>query len=309
MHRTAAVISCSLFWLAVPAMAGDLQYVIVQPGYPGSTSEAQSFGTDLSTALGKGGAPADLKGAYHNDAKAALKAIADEKPQFGIVSLGFYLAHRDDLKLKAILESRPPQPFFLAAKKGSAPAIRDLEGQVVEGTPFQEKEFVERILFGPGAGGGPVKPEEAASPGTRTPAGDASRPLAESSKWKVEPTEGFTKGIRNVARGKARAVLLTELERKSMAELSSGKDVEVFYRTEAYPLALVVSMGGENEMARKSASALESLGKTSEGKEMLKTMGIDGFAAIDAARLKGIEDRYAQAAGGPAARGEKTAGR
>jgi hypothetical protein len=314
MHRAVPAATCSfLMMMACPAMAGAPHYVIVQPGYPGSTTEAESFVSDLSAALVKGGAPAGLQGAYHNDAKAALKAIAEEKPEFGVVSLGFYLAHRDDLRLKPVLESRPPQAFFLAAKKGSPPALKDLEGQVVAGTPFQEKEFVERVLFGPGAGGATVKPGEAGSPAVKVPAGNSAhpeaRPAAEVGKWKVASTEGWSKGVRDVGRGKARAVLLNDRERLSMSEIDAGKNLEVFYQTESVPLALMVSLGGENDTARKSALALESLGRSPEGKEMLKSMGIDGFAPFDAGRLKAIEERYAKGSRGPAASGEKTAGR
>src|SRR5690349_21925371 len=39
-----------------------------------------------------------LEGAYYNDEKEALQVIGQEKPIVGSVSLGFYLAHRQDRK-------------------------------------------------------------------------------------------------------------------------------------------------------------------------------------------------------------------
>src|SRR6185503_19093175 len=187
------------------AAAGN--FIIVQPGYPGSTNEAEQFVSDLMSAIGKGGGPGDLKAEYHNDAQEALKAINEKRPQMGIVSLGFYLAHKEDLQLEPILASRPLERFYLASKKGSAVQPGDLAGKAVSGTPFQEPEFVARILFGPGAGGGPVA-------GGGGGGGEGKGGAADVSQWKVEATRSSTKSIRDASRGKVAAVLLTEREKR-----------------------------------------------------------------------------------------------
>jgi hypothetical protein len=288
---------------AWPASAGMLgqersadKFVIIQPGYPGSTSEAETFVSDLAKAVEKAGGPKGLEGAYHNDEKAALKAIESEKPSFGIVSLGFFLAHRKDLDLDPLLASRPLERFFLAAKKGTPTSIADLDGEKVEGTPFAEKAFVARILFGQGAGGGPGSgdgggsgpPVEKGSP----PGAASGKPVAAIEMWKFQATEGFTKGVRDVARGRARAVLLTERERRAMAETAAGKELEIFYRTEPLPTALVVSFGKASPAVGDAARGMGKLKDAPGGEEIIRTMGIEGFEPVDGKVIEGLSARY-----------------
>src|SRR5262245_61086261 len=212
----------------VLALSGGLSaaqhFIIVQPGYPGSTTEAEAFVTDLLAAIGKGGGPGDLQGEYHNDAEEALKAIREKKPQLGIVSLGFYLAHKEDLRLEPLLASRPHERFYLAGKQGAVVPLKDLAGKTVAGTPFQEPEFVSRILFGP-----------------------------EVSKWKVEATRSSTKAIRDASRGKVAAVLLTEREKRALGNLTAGQELEVYHQTDELPTAILVSLGKKEPSSEAAA--------------------------------------------------------
>jgi hypothetical protein len=294
--------------VSVPLAAAETvsadRYVIVQPGYPGSTAEAESFVTDLAAAIAKGGGPQGLKGAYYNETKEALEAIRAKKPFFGIVSLGFYLQHRQDLALAPILESLPPDRFYLAAKKGAPVNLNGLAGQVVEGTAFSEKEFVERLLFGPGAGGGPVS-TGAAEKGADAPV--PGKPVADVAAWKAQSTSGFSKGVRDVSKGKAAAVLLTERELRAMKETTAGKELDAFYRTEALPTAIVVSFGPPTENGRKAVEALKGIKDNPDGKELVKLMGIDGFGPVDPKAMEKFEKRFEAA--GPAGGPEKSVGK
>jgi len=301
------LLTVPVFFQASPSRPGEPSFVIVQPGYPGSTSLAKNFMAELAGALTRQGGPAGLQGSYYNETEAALKAIQQKKPSFGIVSLGFFLAHRKSLQLEAILES-PLERFYLAAKKGEPVSLKDLAGQDVEGTPFHEMEFVSRILFGPGAGGGPVSPgssdnrqaggqgEEkgSAAGGKENPpsGGLPFKPVADVKSWKATASAGFSRGIRNVSRGKARAVLLNARERKTMTNLTAGKSLQVFYQTERLPTALVVSLGKKGESAREGARALQGMKDSPEGRKLLVYMGIDGFVPVDLKLLERLMLRY-----------------
>jgi hypothetical protein len=307
----ASLLAASLV-LAPALRSAEERFVIVQPGYPGTTEEATTFVADLSKAIAAGGGPKDLGGVYYNSAPEALKAIAGRPPSFGIVSLGFYLEHRKDLRLQPILSSKPLERFYLVTKKGQPVAPKDLAGQVVEGTAFLEKDFVARVLFGPGAGGEPTgsdgkagkdasakeaksdrKTGKEASATEAKGAGPGGSPLADISTWKAEPTAGSTKPLRDVSKGKARAALVTGFEKRAMKDLTVGKELEVSYQTEEYPTALVVSFGEASAAVQGSAKALEGLQGTAEGKDVVKMMGIEGFAPVDAKRLAVIEARWA----------------
>ncbi len=307
------LVTLALLALNPGALSAAGHFIIVQPGYPGSTAEAEQFVSDLLGAIGKGGGPGDLQGEYHNDAQEALKAINEKHPQLGIVSLGFYLAHKDDLHLEPLLSSRPLDRFYLASKKGSAIQPKDLSGKAVAGTPFQEQEFVARILFGLGAGGGPVaggtssseeggKEREAA----KGAAGAAKGGGADVSQWKVEATRSSTKGIRDASRGKVAAVLLTEREKRALDSLTAGQELEVYYRTEELPTAIMVSLGKKDAPAEGAAKALAGLKDNPEGQSLLALMGIEGFVPVGEQELAKFEARY-RADGGPNRKVEESA--
>jgi hypothetical protein len=105
-------------------------------------------------------------------------------------------------------------------------------------------------------------------------------------------TSGGSKGVRDVSRDRARAVLLTERERRTMAETVAGKELEIFWSGEPLPTALVVSFGKEDRGAKGAAAALEKIKDTAEGKEVVKLMGIEGFAPADPRVMGTLEARY-----------------
>jgi ABC transporter, phosphonate, periplasmic substrate-binding protein len=291
--------------LPVALLGEETTFIIVQPGYPGSTTEASSFVADLSRAISAGGGPKDLRGEYHNSVDDALKAIAASHPAFGVVSLGFYLSHKGDLKLEALLESQPPEPLYLARKKGEDVTLSNLAGKTVVGTPFQEPEFIARVVFGPGAGGGPppagAGPEKKAEgrKGAAAGPGATGQPAADAQKWKIEPSQSFSKAVRDVARGKAQAVLLTKREKTNMEELTAGKELEVFWQSEPLPISIVVAFENGGRAAQPAAKALADLKQNAQGKDLLSTMGIEGFGPNDRTRMSSFESRFHAAGSSP----------
>jgi hypothetical protein len=318
------LLSLAAFILAAPrpVRAADPQFIIVQPGYPGSTAEASTFIADLEMALESGGAPKKLHGEYYNDAQEALQVIERQHPAVGVLSLGFFLAHQKELHLEPILWNQPLTRFYLAGRKGETVPPRELAGKTVVGTPFQEPEFVSRILFGPGAGGVPVsgsppaggqaaeKKEGAAEKKEASPnqkgagaGGATGEAPADVRQWKVEATQSFSKGARDVEKGKAAAVLVTAREKSSLEELEAGKKLEVYWQTEDLPVSLVVAFPQGGAAAQETAKAFAGLKSTS--KSLLEQMGIEGFAPIDKARLEKIEKRYQTASEGAEKNGRR----
>jgi len=121
--------------------------VIVQPGYPGSTKDAEGFIRKLSAYVEEKAGLKGLFGEYHNDEKGALAAVEKLKPAFGVVSVGFYLAHRKDLGLKPLLQSKPGDNFVLVARTGELKDLAALKGQPVAGGPLHERGYLERVAL------------------------------------------------------------------------------------------------------------------------------------------------------------------
>ena len=207
--------------------------IIIQPGYPGSTQDARAFIATLSEYLESKTGLKGLTGEYHNEAKPGLRAIKEDRPAFGMVSLGFYLEHRKALGLVARLQARPKDRVVLIARGGDIKDLAALKGEAVAGGPLHEKAFLERIAF---AG------------------------KADVASWDAQPTLQASRALRDLAQGKKyRAVVLTGRDFAVLGELYSGKTLEKVAESDYYPPALVVAFTG--------AGSAKAAGKDDPGKK------------------------------------------
>ncbi|MBI4585297.1 MAG: PhnD/SsuA/transferrin family substrate-binding protein [Planctomycetes bacterium] len=270
--------------------AAEKPMVFIQPGYPGTTEEARGFVSSFCKVIRQAGGPEVPAGEYHNDEKEGLKAAQEKQPLFGIVSLGFYLKHAGDLSLQPLLFSSPAEPFHLVARKGAFKDLAGLKDKAVTGTTLLELEFVERILFGF--------------------ADQGAAPAGGPREWKVQPVKLFSRGYREVAKGRQDAVLMSHREYQGLKQLEAAKELEAIHTTRSYPVAVVVAFGERlpAEQQAKLSAALKSFGKTAEGKDLLQTMGIDGFTDADLKYLKALAERYQKNAPESAAAGKKAPG-
>jgi hypothetical protein len=273
--------------------------IIVQPGYPGSTRDARSFIATLCEHLDAKAALKGLAGEYHNEEKEALRAIERDRPAFGMVSLGFYLEHRQALGLTARLQSKPKDRIVVVARGGDLKGPGDLKGQPVAGGPLHEKRFLERIAF---------------------------RGKADVASWDAQPTLHASRALRDlVQRKKHRAVVLTGRDLSALGELYSGKTLEKVVESDYYPPALVVAFAragaqgaGEKEKSAKETErapggaggepapgrplsteelekvlrALSGLPGDPQGKEILEAMGAEGFEDLPRGWLEEMERSY-----------------
>ena len=119
---------------------------IIQPGRPGSPKAAEGFLARLGEYLASQTRLARPTLSYQNTPKEALVALEKKNPDLGIVSLGFYLEHRKQFGLKAVLEAYPLRKYVLVASEGEVKTAADLDGKLVMGGPLYEPKFVRRIL-------------------------------------------------------------------------------------------------------------------------------------------------------------------
>ncbi len=232
-------LACLSPWAAAQDENGDASasasidspnWVVVQPGYPGSTEEAAGFMETFSEFVGTAAELPRLRGSYYNVPKLAREAIRRGGPAFGIVSLGFYLERRRELGLTALLEAEPADRFFAVAPEGAVPKPAELAGAAVAGGPLYEPLFLERVAFA------------------------EKLPVAE---WRGEPVLRTTRALRRLVRGRYRAVVLTGRELSALRGVYRGKKLENIAVSDYYPPALLVVFGTsarppDDENARKS---------------------------------------------------------
>ncbi|MBI4601226.1 MAG: hypothetical protein HY721_04615 [Planctomycetes bacterium] len=277
----AALLASSAAMAQAPAEGPRM--VIVQPGYPGSTKDAEGFLRRLSGYVEEKAGLRGLSGEYHNEEEPALKAVKGEgpgaagrRPLFGVVSLGFYLKHRAALGLRPLLEAKPKDSFVLVTRAGDVKDLEGLKGQPVAGGPLHERDFLERI---------------------------ALRGKADPSSWDLKPTLRTSRTLRDLAdRKKHRAVVLTGRDYRAFGELYRTKNLEKIWESEYYPPALLVAFGAGPEAAGPTAGGEEALERVKRafsglprdprGKEILETMAAEGFDEVPKVWLKEVEGRY-----------------
>ena len=306
---SAAGVALGLALLAGTLLAGAMglaaedaahPFVIVQPGYAGSTKDAEQFVAQVSEYLEAKTGLKGVAGEYHNEPAAAKKAIETLRPQFGIVSVGYYLEHREELGLKPLLESSPGDRLVIVTRKGDVKDASALKGEPVAGGPLYDLPFLDRIAF---------------------------RGKAEPLTWDAKPVLYISRALRDLAdRNKYRAVVLTGKDYEALAPLYATKSVEKFIESEYYPPAFLVAFhaqpatekGGTAKAKEKEAKekedrenpappklseetvdkvrrAFSDLAVDSSGKKILETMGAEGFRAIRPDWLKDLEVKYASA--------------
>lgn len=288
MFRAAVSLGVVVFSLLRLPAADPPRMIIIQPGYPGSTRDAEGFMGQLSAYLeGKGGLQG-LSGEYHNEEKLALSALGEKKVSFGLVSLGFYLAHREKLGLRALLESKPKDNFVVVARVGDVKDPASLTGQPVAGGPLQEAPFLERI---------------------------ALQGKASVASWDQKPVLFASRALRDlVERKKYAAVVLTGRDHAAFKELYA-KTLEKILESDYYPASLLVAFDARRDersregraqglseeglseelkkrLEKRIVRAFSGLSGDPRGKEILKTMGAEGFEEVRKDWLKELEGKY-----------------
>jgi hypothetical protein len=295
--------------------------VIVQPGYPGSTKDAEGFMATLTDYLAKKMKLPGLAGEYHNDVAKALEAIHARPPIFGLVSLGFYLEHRRALGLEATLVATPEDHFVIVARPHEVPSLAALRGQPVAGGPLAELRFLDRVVFGETCG---------IAAWDSRPTLQVSRVLRELANRKEDPAA--KKKDPAAKKPLYMAVVLTGRDYEAFKDLYSEDAIVPVEESESFPPSilvtfhpreadpapvgtLLVSGGGggpaDGAMAKgpskkegdvplveqkrfreKLVRAFEELSDDPKGKVIVETMGTEGFEEFSPDWLKDLDGKY-----------------
>ena len=255
---------------------------IIQPGRPGSPKAAEGFLARLGEYLASQTRLARPTLSYQNTPKEALVALEKKNPDLGIVSLGFYLEHRKQFGLKAVLEAYPLRKYVLVASEGEVKTAADLDGKLVMGGPLYEPKFVRRVLF-------PKAEKTAAS-------------LAGwqgSSAWIPKPTTRVSSALYQLGKNRIRAVLLYDSQYESMKNLGRLKKVEKVIESSYYPPAVIVAFRGAlksaaavSEEQRLLITALEKISTVKDAGGILQQMGCKEFRRIRSGWLSEVEKKY-----------------
>ncbi|WP_031482148.1 PhnD/SsuA/transferrin family substrate-binding protein [Maridesulfovibrio frigidus] len=233
----------------------SLDFVILEPGQPGTSSDAQpvmdSLAEYISEKIGK-----PVSGIYFNELEPALKYLEENKPAWGISGLTFFKSYADKFIMNPIASTLPQgldKDIWRVLVAAEGP---DLVNEI-KGTVFGSMLYTpeaRKILFGENVVDGPLVIE-----GT-------SRPL---------------RMIRKVNRGKAAGVCLNAVQYSVVNSGEQFSGMKVVYESGNLPNSPVVWFGNINDDAFKLQGILLDMKDDPAAANLLKLLLTSGFGPAD----------------------------
>lgn len=275
-----AVIRLVALTLVIPVLssaahAGGLAIVVCAPGYPGSTTEAQPAmdGLALAVAGAAGWDRENLEAVYFETEEGGLARLAEEDAGLAMVTLPFFLEHREALGLRAALLAvpsghEPLESWVLVAGAGVVSKPADLEGWQIVSLAGHSPRFVR----GPVLGDWGELPEGV----------------------DIHLSGAVLSSLRKAARGEPIAVLLDAEQAGALVRLPFADDLEVLHRSRPLPASVFCAVGDRLEPAAldEVVTALEELDEQGDAAEALAGVRLDRFEAVDSAALTSAQDAF-----------------
>jgi hypothetical protein len=272
-----------LFGLALAPSAAAAPFapktlVVCAPGYPGDTAAAQPTMDAFAkiAAEAAGWRAESLRAVYFETAEGGLKRLADPDAVIALVSLPFFLQHEADLRLTARLQvvqvsGGAAETWSLAARRGKVASPAALDGWEITGGAGDTPEFVR----------GPVLGGWGALPGSA----------------RVTFTANVLSALRRAAAGEPVAVILDTTQANAMESLPFGSDLEIVARSVPMPGTLLCALSKRlpPKQADEFVRGLERLHARPESADILKTMRLARFEAVDGAALDAARRAFASA--------------
>ena len=264
---------------AVILGADPVAFVVVAPGYPGTTAEAQASMDAFAAALSvQAGWPAgSVVAAYFEKGRSGMERLQQPDAALAMVSLPFFLQNGDALKLEARLSAAqkgggPTEVWALVARKGRIGSPEALAGWTVNSIAGYAPAFVTGTAL---AGWGPIP-----------------------ASVKVVQSNQVLSSLRKAVAGENIAVLLDGAQAAALPTLPFAGELEVVARSPPLPSGLLATVGKRLPPDRWKVleGALRKLGDAPEGLAALEAIRLDRFLPLDPKILAAARKAYSAAA-------------
>lgn len=275
-HLRSVLIGAVLLAAGAPARAEQpINFLLIQPGSPGTTEEAAQLigrlAEYLSFHLSKG---TTVAGLYLNSIDAVQAAIKKLHPRFAIVTLPYYLEHRAAYDWRPQLISRPngkteDHYHLLVSRTNPITDWTALKGEVA-GTLCQTADAVARLLF--------------------------DRPAA-TLPFHCRPTDRLLQAARQVGRGELTGLVVTDEQSRSLMALPEGESLQELRTSGSLPPPLVVTFGPPDAPLEAVIKALRGMKDDPTAHDLLDELRTDGFGPVDPAAIERIQSTFEKSAG------------
>ena len=240
------------------AEAGNLDFVVIQPGQPGTEAEARPVMEAFAHYIQqKMGSDKTVKGRYFNQLKPALAFLESSPPAWGIVQLGVYVQRTTGFQMTPIATTRPgglaKDVWRLMARKDADSDWKSLNGKIRGNMLFEEKA-VACLLFGL---------------------------LPDRLPFTLEGTFRSVRSLRSLVKGKITGVVLDHVQYETVKTMPVGKKIKVMHMSRELPTSPVVWFGDENDSTKKLAGVLQGMKADANAVKLLTLLQTDGFGPAD----------------------------
>ncbi len=259
---------CLPWTVGVAQGTGPRTLVVCAPGHPGTAEQAEPTLRAFARALAAAGAWSGdtARTAFCESSEEGVRQVRAPAAAAALVSLPFYLAHAEELGLRAVAVPVTAvgarAPWVLVAGQGRVRRPADLAGWTVSSRAGYAPDVVEALITR--AWG-------------RLPAG-----------VRVTFTPRSLSALRRSAAGDSVAVLLDGEEAAALKALPFANRLEEVFRSDPLPLSVLAVVdrdrSGDRDAnwARDVVEPLLRLHQTGEGAAVLREMRIDRFERLGA---------------------------
>ena len=271
------VIPATLVFLLIGSVgrAADLTMVVCAPGYPGSTAEAQpameGFAIAVTNAVGWDRGEFGVE--YFETEDGGVERFAAMDVGLGLVTLPFFLEHRDELGLQPEMRAVPTgrqaeEPWSLVAGKGVVRQPADLDGWQLVSLAGHSETFVR----------GPALGDWGELPPTLT----------------ITFSGAVLSSLRKAARGEKIVVLLDAEQADALDRLPFADDLEIVHRSPPLPVSVMCFIGDRVTSKRKAElmEALTGLAERPEAAEAMAGVRLERFEPVDNEALEQAETAF-----------------
>lgn len=256
-------------WAA--ASTDRVTLVACAPGYPGDTEQAQQTMDEfaLGVARAAGWDSGRIGAVYYPNLDQGLERLSGSDAMLALIPLPFYLEYRERLRLSPLLEvvqeTGPREVWSVVARRGAIEGPSSLAGWDLAGMPGYSPRFVREVALG---GWGSL-PDDAT----------------------VSFSPRVLSVLRKAARGEPVAALLDGAQTAALDSLPFAGELEIVTRSRELPATLVCTVGDglTAEGADQLATALLGMHAMEGGAELLESIRMVRFSAVDAGLLRAVE--------------------
>lgn len=255
---------------SLPAMAASMDLLLLLPGFPGTSSQAQPYVDKMLRYLevDLGLEPNSMSGVFVPDGEKVKSKLEQIKPGVALVGPSVYAGNAKKMKMKVVAKvtanGRGEQRFHVVVKRNGIAKIGDLSG-AISGVVVHDEKYVYNVLLD----------------------GQVAK-----GKLTMKPNKRPLRALRELVNGKVAATIIDDDVKAHMAKLDFAQELEILYSSKPVPAPAVVVLNDGKKHATAIKNALANLCDKPDGKALCKSLTITSIEPASDADYKSLLNRY-----------------